>query len=110
LKQSRNNASSNCLTLNISQIITFDRDIYNILEERAPTKIQNHVGWVCQIERNINNNTNSKSSNSSIWSVGASGQFNRNVAAKVIIESKLGNNNNNNDKNKNNKDTDSMYS
>ena len=105
LKQSQHSSTNNshCLTLNISQILTFDREIWNILEERAPTKIRNHLGWVCQIERTIhtnssntksrNSNSNSNSS-SSIWSVGASGQLNRNVAAKVIIESKLGNNNN----------------
>ena len=84
-------------SLNLSQVVTFDREIWNILEDRAP-KVRNHVGWVCQIERFLNHNGTSNRnrgdgntpSSASVLSVGASAQFNRNIAAKVILESKIG--------------------
>ena len=76
-----NSPSSFAITL--SQVVTFDREIWNILEDRAP-KVRNHLGWVCQVQRNATS-TNSES----ILSMGASAQFNRNIATKVLFESKL---------------------
>jgi hypothetical protein len=101
LKQSKSYTDSTISSwcLNLSQVVTFDREIWNILEDRAP-KVRNHVGWVCQIERFLNHknggnqnhdgNASSSSPSSSVLSVGASAQFNRNIAAKVILESKIG--------------------
>mmetsp|Transcript_18102 Transcript_18102/g.31791 ORF Transcript_18102/g.31791 Transcript_18102/m.31791 type:complete len:490 (+) Transcript_18102:97-1566(+) len=64
-------------TLNLSQILTFDRTIWNILEDRAPL-IRNHLGWAVQLQRDAQQNSS--------WSVGASMQFNRNVAAKAVLD------------------------
>ncbi len=77
-----NSPSSFAITL--SQVVTFDREIWNILEDRAP-KVRNHLGLVCQIQRN----QTSDSSSESVLSVGASAQFNRNLATKALFESKL---------------------
>jgi hypothetical protein len=101
LKQAKSytDINTSSWSLNLSQVVTFDREIWNILEDRAP-KVRNHVGWVCQIERFLNHNGTSTSnrnhddgkvpSSASVLSVGASAQFNRNIAAKVILESKIG--------------------
>jgi hypothetical protein len=69
---------SSTYTLNLSQILTFDRPVYNILDDRAPM-VRNHLGWVLQLE--LNGNTNQ-----STWRGGTSIQFNRNVAAKVVLD------------------------
>ena len=76
-------SSPSSFAITLSQVITFDREIWNILEDRAP-KVRNHLGWVCQIQRNETN-----SSSESVLSMGASAQFNRNIATKVLFESKL---------------------
>ncbi len=79
--------SPSSFAINLSQVVTFDREIWNILEDRAP-KVRNHLGWVCQIQRSQNTDSNEPST--SVLSMGASAQFNRNLAAKVLFESKLG--------------------
>ncbi len=79
--------SPSAFAITLSQVVTFDREIWNILEDRAP-KVRNHLGWVCQIQRN--QNADNSDSSTSVLSVGASAQFNRNLAAKVLFESKLG--------------------
>ena len=89
--------SSSSWMLHLSQVVAFDRDIWNILEERAP-RVRNHIGWVCQVERrrdgtpsaggkNAETNAAAAYSNSSTFALGASAQFNRNVAAKAVLES-----------------------
>jgi len=99
LKQSKGHTPGDVssFSLNLSQVVTFDREIWNILEERAP-KVRNHLGWVCQIERLLNQQQSqngdgvssmAESSSASILTVGASAQFNRNIATKVLLESKL---------------------
>jgi len=99
LKQSKGytNGAPSSFSLNLSQVVTFDREIWNILEDRAP-KVRNHLGWVCQIERFLNHGGSSQNSeselssksSSSVLSIGASAQLNRNIAGKVVLESKLG--------------------
>mmetsp|Transcript_2540 Transcript_2540/g.5713 ORF Transcript_2540/g.5713 Transcript_2540/m.5713 type:complete len:658 (-) Transcript_2540:163-2136(-) len=104
LKQSRgvSDRALSSMSLNLCQVVTFDREVWNILEDRAP-RVRNHLGWVCQIERILDNScgdgisnqdgkgsARSASASISILSIGASAQFNRNVAAKAILESKIG--------------------
>lgn len=99
LKQSKGytHGAPSSFSLNLSQVVTFDREIWNILEDRAP-KVRNHVGWVCQIERFLNSDAKkqksedqgSQKASSSVLSIGASAQLNRNIAGKVVLESKLG--------------------
>lgn len=75
-------------TLNLSQILSWDRTCWNILEDRAPL-IRNHVGWVLQIERNGNASNNSNNITSAAQNnvrFGASWQINRNVGLKTIID------------------------
>ena len=103
-----------CRIVNLCQILQFDRPIWNIFEDRPPKRIRNHIGWVCQIEQSLhhhsdldnnnnnNNNDNDRSStspssifrnssnSSSIWSIGLSGQLNKNIAGKIVLETKLG--------------------
>ncbi|KAG7339462.1 hypothetical protein IV203_025359 [Nitzschia inconspicua] len=64
-------------TLNLSQILSFDRTCWNILEDRAP-RIRNHVGWTFQLDR--------KNDRQASWSVAASWQINRNVALKAVLD------------------------
>eukprot|EP00536_Pseudo-nitzschia_multiseries_P004222 jgi/Psemu1/284961/fgenesh1_pg.69_\ len=102
LASSSSSSSSSCWTLNLAQVVAFDRDIWNILEERAP-RIRNHIGWVCQVERrkitnsngtaetstgNCDSNSNSNG-NLSSFALGASAQFNRNLAVKAVVESTI---------------------
>jgi len=94
LKQTKGytHGAPSSFSLNLSQVVTFDREIWNILEDRAP-KVRNHIGWVCQIERFLNTEESKESeASSSVLSMGASAQLNRNLAGKVILESKLGSN------------------
>jgi hypothetical protein len=65
-------------TLNLSQILTFNRPVWNILEDRAPM-VRNHLGWVVQLDRDPNANTSS-------WRASTSVQFNRNVGAKAVLD------------------------
>ena len=76
-------------TLNLSQILTFDRTSLYILEDRAPN-IRNHYGWSIQIENNNTNNDTTTTTTTTTgipkWSIGGSIQLNRNVAAKLVME------------------------
>jgi hypothetical protein len=84
LKQSTTRGHPPEYTLNLSQILTFDRKCWNILEDRAPY-IRNHVGWTVQIRRNEERSSESQQSYSQ-WSVGTSWQINRNVAVKAVLD------------------------
>jgi hypothetical protein len=78
----KQDAPSNTLTLNLSQILTFDRPVWNVLEDRAPL-VRQTLGWVVQVEKDGNHTTTKNhhhhvsSSSSSCWSVGATWQWNR---------------------------------
>jgi len=87
-------------TLNLSQIITWDRSHWNPLDDRAPY-IRQTLGWVVQVEQQPSSSTSSStthpsssSSSSSInttattggilWSAGVTMQWNRHLATKFL--------------------------
>lgn len=71
-------AAAPTYTVNLAQVVTFDRPVWNLLEDRAPS-VRNHLGWAVQMERDAEAGT-------SRWKAGASVQLNRNVAAKAVLE------------------------
>ena len=83
-------SSSLCWTLNLSQILTWDRRHWNLLDDRAPT-IRQTLGWVVQVEQQPEppplpqqQELSSSSSPSMVWSAGASMQWNRHLATKLL--------------------------
>jgi hypothetical protein len=89
----------------LSQIITFDRKVYNVLEDRCPT-IRNTAVWALEVKHSItpsfsslstgttatkttaNNEINniSRPISSSILSAAVAYQLNRNIATKVHLD------------------------
>jgi hypothetical protein len=77
--------------LNLSQLLTFDRPVWNVLEERAPL-VRQSLGWAVQVETaNDRGQDNDESSSynansmSQKWSVGATWQWNRALACKAVL-------------------------
>jgi hypothetical protein len=92
LKQSttRGHASPH-YTLNLSQILSFDRKCWNILEERAPF-IRNHIGWTFQIQQQqqqqqkLYQPEQQDHSSTASWSFATNWQINRHVAIKAVLD------------------------
>ena len=63
--------------LNLSQILTFDRYVWNFLEERAP-KVRQTLGWSIQMET---------SKRQRAWHLGTTWQINRGLALKGVVKS-----------------------
>jgi hypothetical protein len=87
-KQEQQKSSSNSgWTLNLSQILTFDRSVLNVLEDRAPL-VRQTLGWVVQVEnagkQDYSDNKN-KNDITTQWSVGATWQWNRALAVKGVV-------------------------
>ena len=79
--------ANNKLTLNLSQILTFDRPVLNILEDRAPL-VRQILGWVVQVEKETTSSGEAGSSASSAClSLGATWQWNRALALKGVVTS-----------------------
>jgi hypothetical protein len=86
LKQSTTRGhSSPHYTLNLSQILSFDRKCWNILEDRAPM-IRNHIGWTFQIQQQQQPEKPSQHATSTFWSLAANWQINRHVAIKAVLD------------------------
>jgi hypothetical protein len=88
LKQNRlPDAISKSWVLNLSQMLTFDRSVWNILEERAP-KVRQTLGWALQIETMpLLDAQNNPDTTDTKWSMGATWQINRGMALKGIVSS-----------------------
>eukprot|EP00934_Nitzschia_sp_Nitz4_P001397 Nitzschia sp. Nitz4//scaffold100_size80364//24944//26332//NITZ4_005339-RA/size80364-processed-gene-0.47-mRNA-1//-1//CDS//3329532079//1397//frame0 len=69
--------------LNLSQILTFDRMVVNLLEERAP-RIRQTLGWVVQVEKDTSKAAVGAAAPST-WSAGATFQWNRALASKATL-------------------------
>ena len=68
-------------TLNLSQILTFDRYVWNVMEERAP-KVRQILGWSLQMDTTTS--TDEKTPETK-WSVGTTWQVNRGLAFKGVM-------------------------
>jgi hypothetical protein len=69
----------------LSQILTFDRSVLNVLEERAPL-VRQTLGWVVQVENAGQDYSDNKNNNDTTqWSVGATWQWNRALAVKGVV-------------------------
>jgi len=68
-------------TLNLSQILTFDRYVWNVLEERAP-KVRQTLGWSLQMDTTT---ATGESTPETKWSVGTTWQVNRGLAFKSVM-------------------------
>lgn len=68
-------------TLNLSQILTFDRHVWNVMEERAP-KVRQILGWSLQMDTTT---STGESTPETKWSVGTTWQVNRGLAFKGVM-------------------------
>jgi hypothetical protein len=68
-------------TLNLSQILTFDRYVWNVMEERAP-KVRQILGWSLQMDTTTS--TDEKMPETK-WSIGTTWQSNRGLAFKGVM-------------------------
>lgn len=68
-------------TLNLSQILTFDRYVWNVMEERAP-KVRQILGWSLQMDTT---SSTKESTPETKWSVGTTWQVNRGLAFKSVM-------------------------
>ncbi|CAJ1964560.1 unnamed protein product [Cylindrotheca closterium] len=73
-------------TLNLSQILTFDRYVWNVMEERAP-KVRQILGWSLQMDTTTASNDAESSSSTpeTKWSIGTTWQVNRGLAFKGVM-------------------------
>eukprot|EP00980_Cylindrotheca_fusiformis_P017451 scaffold5439_cov132-Cylindrotheca_fusiformis.AAC.10 len=85
LKQDRPAGEATKWTLNLSQLLSFDRAVWNVLEERAP-KVRQTLGWSLQIDT-INTLSPTGAKQETKWSVGGTWQVNRGLAVKGIVSS-----------------------
>ena len=76
LKQQRHSSTPSWI-MNLSQTLTFDRHVFNLLEDRAP-KVRQTLGWVVQLE-------NDGQSQQPQLSVGGIWQWNRGFGMKAIV-------------------------
>lgn len=86
LKQNRSSGQAANWTLNLSQLLTFDRAVWNILEERAP-KVRQTLGWSLQMDTVSNDSTTVGAKSETKWSMGTTWQVNRGVALKGVMSS-----------------------
>jgi hypothetical protein len=84
LKQNKSLGEATDWTLNLSQVLSFDRMVWNILEERAP-KVRQTLGWSLQMDTIPNDTDNSKPETK--WSIGTTWQVNRGIALKGVVSS-----------------------
>lgn len=73
------------VSMNLSQVVSFDRKVVNVLEERCP-RIRNTLGWTVQMNKPLvvsKSSDDASSSSEPTLAAGLAWQVNRNVCLKI---------------------------